>query len=325
MVKVTTQRNATSRNSKAPHIPHRRDGFIELAWYHTFKFYATEANNGQGYDVMLSGPASSGKTTAAYMLAHDLRYDIVVQQCHRRVEVEEFRGTRSIVPGEAGMPVTGFDPGSLTLAVQRCATSRGIVYLIDEINLVDPAMLAILNNLTQRDAHSCLVIPELSTSYPRPPNLIIVGTKNPEYAGTNQLSEAFLSRIVLLECPMMGHKELRDITLAKFPRNPDMVDITVRVMQYIETARINEQHQWEPDLRTMLQFLDLWLIREPKWKRGQPFITMSVVFESVIGPKIGWCDTTAAVRSGLIASICTSLGKGLPIDDDGLAEPLDDV
>lgn len=308
--KITTRRTPITGSR-------RKDGFMELSWYKNVVFFATKANGGKGYDLILSGPASSGKTTAAYMLAHDLKYEIVVQQCHRRVEVEDFRGTRSIVPGKGGMPITSFDAGSLTHSVQLCEKARGVVYCIDEINLVDPAMLAILNNLTQRDAHSCLVMPELNRTYPRPDNLIIIGTMNPDYQGTNQLAEAFLSRIVILECPMMDSRELKEIMLTKFPQNPNMVEATVRVMNYIEACRKNEQHHWEPDLRTMFQFHDLWLSREPKWKRFTPWNTGQEVFEDVIGPKIGWKDSYSSIREGLCNAITTSLGRPASEESSG--------
>jgi len=306
--------------------PTRRDGFIELPWYATLKHFATKANNKKGYDLVLTGPASSGKTTAAYMLAHDLKYDIVVQQCHRRVEVEEFKGTRSIVPGKGGMPITGFDPGSLTRAVLECRTKKGVVYLIDEIALVDPAMLAILNNLTQRDKHSCLSVPELGKEFQRPDNLIIIGTMNPEYAGNHSLSEAFLSRVVLLECPMMSRQHVRSIMLLHYPK-PVHVNMATRLMFYIESGRINQIHQWEPDLRTMLQFLDLWIALEPGFSNGRPLDNMLAAFEQVIAPKIGWIDSYASVREAIKKAIRASLGSGIPADDDDdvtFVAPMDD-
>lgn len=309
----------------------RPDGFLPLPWYETFKFLATDANNGSGWDVALTGPASSGKTTAGYMLAHDLGYEIIVQQCHRRVEVEDFRGTRSIVPGKGNVPVTGFDPGTLTQAVTRATdyqnSSRaphGIVYLVDEANLVDPAMLAILNNLTQKDKHSGLSVPETQSFYPRPPNLIIVFTLNPEYLGTQQLSEAFTSRVVKLECPMMDLATVRKIMDNRFPKFPDHCLAASRIMGYIESCRKQETHQWEADLRTMFQFLDIWIKEDPSWHRGVPGTSAVSVLDRIIGPKIGWMDSIASVRKGLCDAILSTINTKFNDDDNPTLDGDDD-
>jgi hypothetical protein len=297
-------------------MPKRADGFIELPWYPRLVFIATKANHGDGWDAILKGPSASGKTTAGYMLAHDLGYEIVVQQCHRRVEVEDFRGTRSIIPGKGGIPVTGFDPGSLTRAIMLCETAKGVVFIIDEINFVDASMLAILHNITQRDTHSALVIPETGKVYPRPRNFIIVGTMNPEYMGTNPLGEALTSRVVQIETPMLSYQQIRDILATHFPKRLGHVEATARIMGYIETCRIQEQHQWEPDLRTMHQFLDIWTMSEPDWKRGMPLNRMAIAFDEIIGPKIGWRDTFFQVRKGLCDGIMSSIGTRVVRGDD---------
>ena len=289
-------------------VPVRKDGNIVLPWYERFKFMATKANKGNGWDIVLTGPSSSGKTWAVYMLARDLGWDIVVQQGHRRIEVEELRGTRSIIAGKSGMPITGFDPGTLTKALQMCAECPGVVFLFDELNLLDAGMLNMTNNLTQRDEHSALVVPELGITIPRPKNFLFVGTMNPEYEAVNHLSEAFLSRIVKIECPMMNLQQVRAILSMRCGAPRDMVDVASRSMNYIETARRNEQHQWEPDLRTMIQFLDAWVYTEPQWKKGDPLDKMSIVFDEIIGPKIGWKDTFYPTRKGLRDAIVVSLG-----------------
>jgi len=300
---------STSTSNKTPY-PIRKDGCIKLPWYDHFVFMATKANGGKGWGVILSGPSSSGKTFAAYMLARDLGYELVVQQGHRRIEIEELRGTRSIVAGKGGMPVTGFDPGTITRALQLCSQKgvKGVVFDFDEINLVDPGMLGAINNLNQMDENSVWVVPELQTTYKRPSNFIFVGTMNPEYAAVNPLSEAFMSRIVVIECPMMDIQAVRTILSLKFKGCQDMVDATARAMNYIETARRNEQHHWEPDLRTMIQFLDAWHREQPNWKKGTSLNTMASVFDAIIGAKIGWRETVMPARKGLRDSIVVSLG-----------------
>lgn len=325
-MKLATKTNKPASIALPGNIKLRKDGFIPLSWFDDLNFMATLANGGSGWDTILTGPASSGKTTGAYALAHDLNYEIIVQQCHKRVEVEDFRGTRSIIQGKGNVPITGFDPGTFTMAVEHAIRYeeqhkvgqgyKGVVYLIDEINLVDPSMLAILNNMTQRDKHSCLVIPETGARYPRPSNLIIIGTMNPEYIGTNQLSEATISRIVKLECPMMRPDEIRAILHLKFPNHILHADIAARVMQFIESGRRNEQFQWEPDLRTIIQFLDLWVHRDTSWKRGRPFDIMADCLDKIIGPKIGWRDTFTAQRKGLCDAIRSGLGDRMAAGDD---------
>ena len=307
-MKIQSRNKKTAKQPNSCGMPVRKDGNITLPWYDRFVFMATRANQGRGWDIVLAGPSSSGKTYAAYMLAHDLGWDIVVQQGHRRIEVEELRGTRSIIAGKGGMPITGFDPGTLTKALQMCDNAKGVVFLFDELNLLDAGMLNMCNNLTQRDEHSALVVPELGITIPRPKNFLFVGTMNPEYTAVNSLSEAFLSRIVKIECPMMGLQQVRAILSLKFVGNKDMVDIAARTMSYVETARRNEQHQWEPDLRTMMQFLDAWINTQSGWTKGTSLDTMARVFDEIVGPKIGWNDTFLATRKGLRDAIVMSLG-----------------
>jgi hypothetical protein len=304
----------------------RSDGYIELPWYKRLKFLVTGANGGQGYDVILSGPSAAGKTVAGYMIAEDLGYECIVQQCHRRMETEDFRGTRSIKPGPKGMPITGFDPGPVLHAVQRAIHWRklwqemtekdapkgknknyraykGVVWLGDELNLVDPGMLAFLNNLLQRDKNSKIVVPETGKSYDRPPNLIILGTMNPEYAAANQLSEAMLSRVVLLECPAMQFEDVRDILAIRCPNN-SMVRLVARTMGAIRAAHGQQEITWDPDLRTMQQLLDYWYALEPEWERTNAMARFKTCLDEIVGPKIGWYETFAHVRNGIWDAVC---------------------
>jgi hypothetical protein len=44
---------------------------------------------------------------------------------------------------------------------------------------------------------------------------------------------------------------------------------------------------------------------------------MAEVFDTIIGPKIGWKDTAGPVRQGLVSAITTSFGKGLRDAEEG--------
>lgn len=303
--------------------------YVMLSWYSNFFSIAK-----LGYDVLLVGPSSSGKTIAAYALAKRLGYDLVIQQGHRRVESEALIGSRSIVPGPNGHPVTGFDPGTLLHSLQLCKKAAGVVFLIDEVNLIDPGMLACLNNILQRDEHSRLYVPEMERDFPRPNNWKFIGTMNPDYIGTHPLSQAFISRPVLLETPVMKRSEALKVLHLNYPSVPaHRLAIVGHTMQVMHQLRNQGRHDWDVDIRTMFQLLDYWIIAEPNFSIGLGVNNYLTCVDAICGPKIGYIDGMGPTRKAIIKGMSTYLSKivtSLPVGSNSLGEddeeiPIDEV
>ena len=95
-----------------------------------------------GVNVMLSGDAGSGKTTAAITVAKTLGRDYVVQSFSKGT-------TKSDVMGY----VPPSKPEGLTYSPLRDAMAHGKIYVTDELDSADPGVLCILNSaIANREA-----------------------------------------------------------------------------------------------------------------------------------------------------------------------------
>lgn len=151
--------------------------------------------NPNGDGLFLSGPTGCGKTSLVLETSARLNWPARRVNGHARLELHDLVGSMSLTPVKGGGSATRFVHGPLALAMQE-----GSIFILDEIDLVDPAIAAGLNAILEGNP---LVIAENGGEVVHPhPNFRFVATGNTAgmgddtgaYAGAIQQNLAYLDR-----------------------------------------------------------------------------------------------------------------------------------
>lgn len=193
-----------------------------------------------GHNVILEGPKSVGKNVAWETVAYILNCKIIMLQCDGKMTKSSMFGHASTdnslkdkitsdgakalldsfynktSTSEANeflkdvaksmSPTLKLSPGPVTQALLEANEGKGVILLLDEMNLSDPNTLSgAFNALTDRHTKS-IYINDLG-DVPIPEGLIIGATQNclgGNYLGTKQQNDATLSRFVCLDIKEAG-------------------------------------------------------------------------------------------------------------------------
>lgn len=151
--------------------------------------------------LYLTGPTGSGKSTLVLQVAARLNIPVHRVTAHSRLETPELIGHYALVSGSMS-----FVDGPLTTAMRE-----GHWFLLDEIDLLDPATAAGLNGIVEG---APLVIPEKGGEMVCPaPGFCFIATGNTAgsgdqtglYQGTLRQNLAFLDRFWMVE---VGYPEM---------------------------------------------------------------------------------------------------------------------
>ena len=159
------------------------------------------AHNGDG--LYLTGPTGSGKTSLLEQVAARLNWGVHSVTGHGRLELNDLLGQYMLVDGGTMKWIDG----PLTLAVRL-----GHVFLINEIDAIDPAELIGLNEIVEGKP---LTIPQTGAVITPHPKFRLVATGNSAgsgdqsglYQGVLRQNLAFLDRFRLME---VGYPEPED-------------------------------------------------------------------------------------------------------------------
>jgi cobaltochelatase CobS len=165
-----------------------RDIFVFLA-----------ASNGDG--LFLSGPTGCGKTSVLLQVAARLNWPVRRVNGHARLELHDLTGVMSLRATAEGGTATKFLHGPLARAMKE-----GSIFVLDEIDLIDPAIAAALNPILEGNP---LVLTENGGEVIRPhPNFRFVATGNTAglgddsglYAGAQTQNLAYMDRFLVVQC-----------------------------------------------------------------------------------------------------------------------------
>lgn len=196
-----------------------------LAWWQMTKLL----NDG----LYLSGPTGSGKSSIIRQIA--ARLNLSLQGCvaHSRMEMPELVGHHVVIDGDLV-----WQDGPLTIAMRE-----GHVFLLDEMDLLDPATAAGLNGIVEG---SPLVIAENGGEVIHPHEdfrFIATGNTNGGgdrtglFQGTLQQNAALMDRMWVVE---VGYAtpEQEEIILSKhFPHDEVPKDIRVKLIEIANEIR----------------------------------------------------------------------------------------
>lgn len=131
------------------------------------------------YDALwLSGPTGCGKSALVRYIAAKLNYPVYEITGHGRLDIPDLMGHIGLVPNQDNTgAVTSWIAGPLPLAMQN-----GGIFLFNEIDLVDPSVLAGLN--TVLDGRP-LYVPERQEYVAPDPAFRFIATANSNGSGEN--------------------------------------------------------------------------------------------------------------------------------------------
>lgn len=120
-------------------VPASNPGFIVPRWgAKVISWFAADPE-----PLWLSGPTGSGKSALVRWIASKLNYPVYEITGHARLELQDLTGGQALVPNPQGAgATTAWVDGPLTRAMRT-----GGIFLLNEIDLVDPAILAGLNTI----------------------------------------------------------------------------------------------------------------------------------------------------------------------------------
>lgn len=189
---------------------HVRDSYINRKVGGVLDFQVFEYAQGKGLNVLLYGPTGPGKTTSAIAYAAHKSLPVFMVSGTVSLEASQLFG-RYIPDGVGGFV---WQDGGVTELVRN-----GGVLILDEVNFIPSKIATVLFPLLARTRHITLLDHRGETIQAHP-DLLIVGTMNPGYSGTQDLNAAFRNRFSIqvpwgynddVEQQLIASKALRDL------------------------------------------------------------------------------------------------------------------
>lgn len=220
--------------------------------------------------IYVFGPSGSGKTSLLRQIAAKLNYPVFDVTGHGRLEFSDLVGHLSL---ESGKMVYQYGPLSL-------AMKHGGLFLLNELDLLDPATVSGLNGILDGDP---LCIPENGGELISPhPMFRFAATANTNggsdesglYQGTLRQNLAFMDRFWLCE---VGYpvKEAESGLLAKIaavlPKSirDTMVDFAAEVRQmFMNANQLGSSIEVTLSTRTLIRWADLTVRFQPLAHQG---------------------------------------------------------
>ena len=144
--------------------------------------------NGKIKGVLFTGPAGTGKSILARIMAVGMGAPLLSYQGNEGAQIEDFTGAWIPDVNKPGSYV--FCPGILLKAY-----TQGWQMLIDEINMAPASILSILNQFLD---DTPFIIASDGVTYRKHQNFVLYATMNPGYEGTSALNPALKSRMTVL-------------------------------------------------------------------------------------------------------------------------------
>lgn len=216
-----------------------------------------------GDALYLSGPTGSGKTSAITEIAARLNWPVQSITAHGRLEFQDLIGHHTLVSEKPGEPATmKWVYGPLAKAM-----ALGHIFILNEIDLMDPSELSGLNDLLEGRP---LVIEQNGGKVIKPhPLFRFVATGNTRgsgdesgiYAGTVCQNVAAMDRYRMLIVDYPERDVERAILAAEVPQIPeDLRDKMIKIANEIRKKFLSEDRELNVTLSTrkLVQWGKLW-------------------------------------------------------------------
>lgn len=174
--------------------------------------------------VLLTGPAGTGKSVLATIMATEMGAPLLRYQATEGTQIEDLRG--EYIPSANKDKQFEFCLGLLLKAY-----SEGWQMLIDEINMAPAGVLSLLNQFLD-DTPNITIYGQV---YKRHPNFVLYCTMNPGYEGTNPLNASLKSRFVVHQVTRLSEVKFveRMVNFSKrFCGNPLSTEFFKKLYKY---------------------------------------------------------------------------------------------
>lgn len=182
----------------------------------------------QGHNLLLKGHAGTGKTGAAKHIAANINQPLYQVNFGRDVRYEDLVG-HYVPDGDGDFK---WQDGILTAAVRN-----GGMFLADEINAADGSVTMPLHEVTQKKGDRSLTIRQTGEVIEPHPEFRVVGTLNPNYAGTNHMNRAFQDRFVTLEFDYLSEGSEKGVVMNETNLSEEREDDVERLVDMANDLR----------------------------------------------------------------------------------------
>lgn len=161
---------------------------------------------GKTNGLILTGPAGTGKSVAAYIMSYEMGAPLITYQASEGMQIEDMIGEYK----PADDPSKQFE---FVLGLLLKAYSEGYQMLIDEVNTAPAGILSIINQFMDDTP----TITQKGVIYRRNPNFVLYMTLNPGYEGTQIMNQALKSRFMKVVIKNLSVKDFvfRMVTYSK--------------------------------------------------------------------------------------------------------------
>jgi AAA ATPase containing von Willebrand factor type A (vWA) domain len=222
--------------------------------------------------LYIYGPMGCGKSSLVRQLSSRLNYPVFEVTGHSRLEFPDLAGHLTVRNGSME-----FEYGPLALAMRY-----GAVFLLNEIDLLEPSTAAGLNGILDGQP---LCIPENNGELITPhPMFRFVATANTNggsdetglYQGALRQNIAFMDRFILCYVDYPHHKDEEELLAKSYPTLPrDIIDKMVNYAGEVRRLFMGDVHNYNSNTievtfstRTLLRWADLTLRYQPLAKQG---------------------------------------------------------
>lgn len=194
--------------------------------------------------LWIAGPSGCGKTTGVKQVCSLLNYPVYEVTGHNRLESPELLGHMALVDGD-----TVWVDGPLTMAVRH-----GGVFLLNEIDLLEPGTLAGLNSLL--DGSALTLVDNSGEAVPVHPAFKFIATANSsgngdesgQYMGVLRQNAALQSRFMIIEAGYLPADEEQALLQKMYPALPE--DVCATMVRFARLVRMDSD---ESDLTPFAQ------------------------------------------------------------------------
>lgn len=202
--------------------------------------------------LLLKGPKGSGKTLGIEQWCAKQGVPMMRHDCSEDNTAKDLIGSF----GLEGDNVY-FGCGALTTAIETANEEGGCVLVLEEVNTLNSRVQKILNPMC--DYRQSITVAKIGKVFKLKPGhrVWVVGTMNPNYAGTYNLNEDFKSRWAALSVGYMTEEKERQVLLDMFSTPPGAAqkEVVERLLQLANASRTGKLGNYALSTRDLADFI----------------------------------------------------------------------